>query len=158
MKTRTAMTAVALTAGVLAACSTASGPAPQRANTPARTSSPQAPENPVPILRLTGCPVPAGEVNGSPGLDADRTASCTFPGTFGEQVWVFTYPTMAYRDNRLAHPLAPPQDYETVIRGPGASLVLVDRSPGFTGPEPQQIAARVGGIIVSGGLRELRPP
>ena len=41
--------------------------------------------------------------------------------------------------------MAPPQDYEYKIKGPDASLVIVDRSPGFIGPAPQQIADTVGG-------------
>lgn len=148
MRIMTGAGAVALAAGLLTSCGTAAttgstGPA---GSTPATGSS--QPANPVTVVRLTGCPVPAGEVNGTVGLDADRVANCTFPGTFGEEVFVFTYPSVAYRDNRLAHPLAPPQDYESVIKGPDASLILVDRSPGLTGPTPQQIATRVGGTLL----------
>jgi len=113
-------------------------------------SSSAAPANPVPILKMTGCPVPAGEANGSVGADSDRTAYCTWPGEFGETVWVYTYPTPAYRDNRIAHPLSPPSDGWWTIKGPGASLVSVNRPGGFTGPSPQRIAARVGGTLVTG--------
>jgi hypothetical protein len=154
MRTARPLAAAAIAAAALtvAACSgntASSTTAPQQAgNEPGGFGTSAAIANPVPILRLTGCPVPAGEKNGTIGVDADRTADCTFPGTFGEEVWVFTYPTAAYRDNRLAHPLAPPQDYEYTIKGPGASLIIVDRTPGFTGPSPQQIAARVDGAVL----------
>jgi hypothetical protein len=101
--------------------------------------------NPVPILRMTGVPVRAGEVNGTIGADSNRGADGTFTG--GETVWVFTYPSRAYRDNRLAHPMLPPQDGEAYIRGPGASIIIVDWSGG-PGPSPQEIARRIGGQVV----------
>lgn len=135
------LTAAAAIAAAAAACSSSH---------PAVTVSASRAANPVPVLKLTGCPVPAGEVNGHLGADQDRVADCTFPGGFGESVSVFTYPTVAYRDNRAAHPLAPPQDGSWTIKGPKASLIIVDRPQGWTGPSPQKIAARTGGTLVKG--------
>lgn len=52
--------------------------------------------------------------------------------------------------------MAPPQDYEYKIKGPDASLVIVDRSPGFIGPAPQQIADTVGGQFLPYVVRQRR--
>ncbi len=109
--------------------------------------------NPVPVLRMTGVPVPASEVNGTIGVDDDRGANASFPGLYGETIWVFTYPSAAYRDYRLAHPLTPPSDGDTEISGPSASIIIVDTSNGTmtSGPSPQQIAARVHGTLLTAG-------
>ena len=157
--TRTRIAALAITALALAGCGSAAAASGTNAPPPA-TSAPAAPQqasnepggfgtspaiaNPVPILKMTGCPVPASERNGNIGMDSDRGADCTFPGTFGESVWVFTYPSVAYRDNRLAHPLDPPSDGFYTIRGPGASIITVERTQGFTGPSPQESRPRRG--------------
>lgn len=130
----------------------ASAPAPQQAgNEPGGFGTSPAIANPVPVLRMTGVPVPVGEVNGTTGIDADRVAYASFPGPEGETVWVFTYPSAAYRDYRLAHPLTPPSDGETAIRGPDASIILVDATYGAmtSGPSPAVIAARVHGTVVA---------
>ena len=83
------------------------------------------------------------------GLPGDLTALLAdYAAELDEQVWVFTYPDVADRDNRIAHPLTPPQDNEYVIKGPGSSLVIVDRHPDDTGLALQQIADRVHGEIV----------
>jgi len=128
-----------------------SAPAPQQAgNEPGGFGTSDTIANPVPVLRLTGVPVPASEVNGTIGLDADRGASASFPGLYGETIWVFTYPSAAYRDYRLAHPLTPPSDGDTGISGPGASIIIVDTMNGTmtSGPSPAVIAARVHGTVV----------
>ena len=164
---KTVIAAAVAAALALAGCggSAASGGGASPAAPPAATAPQQAGSeaggfgtspaiaNPVPILKLTGCPVPASVVNGTIGVDSDRGADCTFPGTFGETVWVFTYPSAAYRDYRLAHPLAPPSDGDYKIRGPGASIVIVSTSdmPDVTGPSPRQIAARVHGTLLTAG-------
>jgi len=153
MRAAAAVLAVLALAGCGGSASAAHGTAPaaaQQADSQPGGFPPAAVANPVPVLRMTGVPVPAGEVNGTPGLDADRVASASFPGPFGETVWVFTYPSAAYRDYRLARPLTPPADGVTAIRGPGASVILVDTSgmPDATGPSPQQVAARVHGTVV----------
>jgi hypothetical protein len=156
-RTRIAALAVAVLAlagcGGTAATTGTGSPAATAASAPQQAGSEpggfpsSAVANPVPILKMTGVPVPAGVVNGTIGIDANRVAGASFPGPSGETVWVFTYPSAAYRDYRLAHPLTPPSDGQYKIRGPGASIVTVDRSPGFTGPTPQQIAARVHGTL-----------
>ena len=124
--------------------------APQQAGNEPGGFPPASVANPVPVLRLTGVPVPASEVNGTIGVDADRVATASFPGASGERVWVYTYPSAAYRDYRLAHRLSPPSDGDTAIRGPGASIVIVDTMNGTmtSGPSPQQIAARVHGTVL----------
>ena len=68
-----------------------------------------------------------------------------FPG--GEQVFVFTYASESYRDNRLAHSLTPLSDGDYTIKGPGASIIDMDTTGG-SGPSPQQIAARVHGTLL----------
>lgn len=142
-----AIYAAAAAAVILAACSSAATVSTPHASPAASTGGYAAgAPNPVPILKLTGCPVPATEKYGHIGLDSDRVADCTFPG--GEAVTVFTYVSTAYRDDRLAHPLLPPQDGDYAIRGPGASIIDVDTTGG-TGPSPQQIAARVHGTLDS---------
>lgn len=108
------------------------------------TSSSQ-PANPVGVLKLTGCPVPSSVKYGNIASDNDRVADCYFPG--GEDITVLTYPSVAYRDNRLAHPLDPPEDGFTYIKGPGASIIVV-APMGGTGASPAQIAARVHGTVV----------
>lgn len=157
---RTRIAALAITALALAGCGGTAATTGASAPAPAAASAPQAGNqpggfppasvaNPVPILRLTGVPIPASEVNGTIGVDADRVATASFPGASGETVWVFTYPSVAYRDYRLAHRLSPPSDGETAIRGPGASIVIVDANGTMTsGPSPQQIAARVHGTVL----------
>jgi len=128
--------------------------APQQAGSePGGFGTSSAIANPVPVLRLTGVPVPAGEVNGTIGIDADRGADASFPGLHGETIWVFTYPSAAYRDYRLAHPLTPPSDGDYKIRGPAASIIIVDTMNGTmtSGPSPQQVAARVRGTLLTAG-------
>ena len=93
--TRTAALALGLAA--LAGCGTTAAAHPSAPAAP--SSAPVSPgyaagaANPVPILRLTGCPIPAGTVNGTIGADENRVAGCTFGSSdyrvTQEQIYVF---------------------------------------------------------------------
>ena len=139
-----AVVAAAALAATLAACgSTASTSAQPALGSPDPAATAK-PANPVPVLRKTGVPVPASEVNGTVGIVGDRVGHGTFPG--GEEVWVFTYATPA--DMAAAIQEHTPSDGETGIQGPG--LTLIDVDTGYNGTyevPPAVIAKRVGGKV-----------
>jgi len=120
----------------------------------AGTPAAAAPANPVPVLKATcATPVP-GTVYGNYDVYGDRYTSGSFRG--GEQVTVYTCADEAAflaEQGRVPHP----DDSHGVITIPGKLTVIsttgvLDVTTGgqeWGGPDPAQIALKVGGLVIT---------
>lgn len=120
----------------------------------AGTPAAAAPANPVPVLKATGATPAPGTVYGNYDVYGDRYASGSFRG--GEQVIVYTCADEAAflaEQGRVPHP----DDSHGVITIPGKLTVIsttgvLDVTTGgqeWGGPDPAQIALKVGGLVIT---------
>ncbi len=161
---RTTIIAAAIIAGGLAVagCGAASTSSPGPSTVPASTAPAAQPANPVPIVRLTGAKVKAGEVYGLRDMEGDLYADgdlygpgCTAADNCSEQVTVYTMRPGVTPQQDMAQSGLVPSDSEAVIVGPDwiIEVTPVDELTGGGGytyfVSPQVIAARVHGTALT---------